>query len=104
MSFFLLQQQQQTYTRMQSKSLTKRFANPNIFITFVVKYDESDFFPKRRIVMDRNRHIHTWCCVYKRYKSFDEESASSNMLRKICSPLHFRVVDNYNGGSNGMQL
>ena len=54
--------------------------------------------------MDRNRHIHTWRCVYKRYKSFDEESASSNMLRKICSPLHFRVVDNYNGGSNGIQL
>ena len=26
------------------------------------------------------------------------------MFKKICSPLHFRVVDDYNGGSNGIQL
>jgi hypothetical protein len=25
--------------------IRERFANPNIFIIFVVKYDESDFFP-----------------------------------------------------------
>ena len=44
--------------------IRERFANPNIFIIFVVKYDESDFFPKRRVETDRNRHIHTWRCVY----------------------------------------
>jgi hypothetical protein len=28
------------------KEEQERFANPNIFIIFVVKYDESDFFRK----------------------------------------------------------
>ena len=43
--------------------------------------------------------------VYIAIKSFYGESCKfKNMFRKIGSPLHFRVVDNYNGGSNGIQL
>ena len=41
------------------KELQKSFAISYYFITFVSKYDESDFFPKRRVWIDRNRHIHT---------------------------------------------
>ena len=34
--------------------IEKTFAIPETFTTFVVKYDESDFFPKRRIVTEKD--------------------------------------------------
>ena len=37
-----------------------------------------------------------------RYKSFYLDSAKSKNVWKDLSPLHFRVVDNYNGGCNGL--
>ena len=34
--------------------IEKTFDIPETFTTFLVKYDESDFFPKRRIVTEKD--------------------------------------------------
>ena len=87
-----------------NKQQRKQLLIPINFTTFVVKYDESHFFPKRRNGIDRNRHICTWRCVYSDKIFLRRILQIQKMFRKICSPLHFRVVDSYNGGSNGIQF